>query len=367
MPRAVQETCLLNPGWLTNAIYSIINSRRVVENGGKFNISMLPEIFRGGVYEYTRDDYEYILTMFLDPEIGLCFEVVGDSDGVRHFIVPEALPANQPDFGVFKDGFKLVFEYKKIPLGLMSRIIVDIHYRYPRSIDLAWKNGVIFKATNTKICICQLSGEPKVLVMVKGDALAYHGSIDALREIMSAVNDRYPEADMKTYIMAGDVANIYVDYDHVRSLYELYGHRHEYSPPGAEAMKFPVGDLLGIQNTSVTRDDVAMRVENVKLEAAKVGLETAEVSRKTAKTNFTHALFALVGVLIGGALDRCSGAPQESSSPNVNSGESSVDKYEHVGASRSGGSVSAGSGGNVSGDSIVSGSEEVCIMETGDG
>ena len=93
-PSANREITLLDPNWLTGAIYTLLNSPTVRDQGGEFRRAQMVDLLDADIYP--KDWHEFILGMMQDPEVGLCFELPG-SDHER-YLVPEAMPANEPDY-----------------------------------------------------------------------------------------------------------------------------------------------------------------------------------------------------------------------------------------------------------------------------
>ena len=87
---------LLDPNWLTDAIYTIVDRARTVDQKGEFLRRQLAEWL--DPRRYPPERHEFILDMMQDPEIGLCFRLPSARE--ERYIVPEALPANRPYLGM---------------------------------------------------------------------------------------------------------------------------------------------------------------------------------------------------------------------------------------------------------------------------
>ena len=97
---ALQQITLLDPNWLTGAIYTLLNSPTVRDQAGEFGRAQLGTLLDPKLYP--EQWHEFILDMMQDPDIGLCFELPGTDH--ERYLIPEALPANEPDYGIWPDG-----------------------------------------------------------------------------------------------------------------------------------------------------------------------------------------------------------------------------------------------------------------------
>ena len=90
-PAARREVSLLDPNWLTGAVYRVLEKARSVDLEGEFSRKHLLEWLDPGTYPPER--HEFILDMMMDPEIGLCFRLPAPAHEL--YLAPEALPASR--------------------------------------------------------------------------------------------------------------------------------------------------------------------------------------------------------------------------------------------------------------------------------
>jgi internalin A len=157
---------VLEPHWVTDAVYRIINSKKLAENHGELHENDLNSILKKRKtedYSYT-GKYGYIIELMKKFE--LCFAF---PDGDGHYLIPELLDKQQPpEADNFKAGESLNFSYcyPILPEGLLPRFIVRTHIlsrNTPR-----WRTGVILKLEDNKALVVADVKAKRVFVRVKG-------------------------------------------------------------------------------------------------------------------------------------------------------------------------------------------------------
>ncbi|MCA1705380.1 MAG: 50S ribosome-binding GTPase, partial [Actinobacteria bacterium] len=93
-PAALREVTLLDPNWLTGAVYALLNEPQVLRQEGEFSAEQLPLWLDAELYP--PEHHEYILDMMQSPDLALCFRL--PVQGQERYLLPEALPSSQPDY-----------------------------------------------------------------------------------------------------------------------------------------------------------------------------------------------------------------------------------------------------------------------------
>ena len=169
---ARREVSLLDPNWLTGAVYRILDKARAVDQNGEFLRSDLDTWLDPHLYPASR--HEFILDMMQDPEIGLCFRIPESQQ--ERYLVPEALPAIKPFLGAWPDDLlRFRYRYSYLPPGLIPRLIVQSHRnvssRMPR-----WRTGVVLVASGCNVLVEADPGKQRIdlLVMVPRPVAGRH-------------------------------------------------------------------------------------------------------------------------------------------------------------------------------------------------
>jgi len=134
--KLLENTVILNPEWATEAVYSLVDTREIQENRGRFRINDLKRYW--DLEKFPRDKHAELIRLMENFE--LCFPIT-DTD---IHIVPELLPTDRPpiDFDKYKRADNLHFEYHYdfMPEGIITRFISRMYYLTRE--ELFWKNGV---------------------------------------------------------------------------------------------------------------------------------------------------------------------------------------------------------------------------------
>src|SRR6185436_7964728 len=88
------ETHVLNPEWVTNGIYRILNAETLAHGHGELRLSELPTVL--DLQEYPKSMHLYLLDLMRKFE--LCYEFY---ESAGHYLVPELLGKEESDLREF--------------------------------------------------------------------------------------------------------------------------------------------------------------------------------------------------------------------------------------------------------------------------
>ena len=194
---------ILNPQWVTNGVYKIINSHALFQNKGVLTVSMLDEILN--LPEYPRGKRLFIVDMMKKFE--LCYDIEAD----KTFLVPDLLPKDEPAELQFNGIPAFEYAYPVLPSSVITRFIV----RMNQKIDdgLVWRTGVVLKIGENKALVKADIEDRKITIAIDGlehtrrDALSairyeldeIHGSIKGLNPEKRVPIPEAPEAEPLDY------------------------------------------------------------------------------------------------------------------------------------------------------------------------
>jgi hypothetical protein len=237
-PAVKREITLLDPNWLTGAIYKLLNEPTIRDQGGEFARAQLNDWLDPVLYP--PEWHEFILSMMQDPDIGLCFELPGSE---RQYLIPEALPASEPYYGNWPaDSLRFRFDYEFLPRRLIPSFIVQAHANLARP-PTRWRTGVVLEAAQ---CPVLVRGNPErgtVDIAVDGPERLKRSALNIVLNHLEDVHARNPEIGAKQRVPLPDRPDLDVSYDHLLDLEERYGPDYEYPPEGA-ARAYTVRELL---------------------------------------------------------------------------------------------------------------------------
>jgi internalin A len=136
----LEDTHVLEPKWVTEAVYKIINSEILSQCKGVLNLKMLDHILQKKTvadYDYPRHLYKYIITLMKKFE--LCYGI--DEETV---LIPDLLEVQEPPFDFdYDSSLKFILEYEFLPRSVMPRFIVNMHNDIKD--ELRWRTGVVLE------------------------------------------------------------------------------------------------------------------------------------------------------------------------------------------------------------------------------
>jgi internalin A len=195
----LRNTVIINPDWVVDGVYSVLDTESVQKKRGKFTDFDLLDIWKGEEFKNKRPE---LLQLMKNYE--LCFEF-GNS---KNYIVPELLPPDPPHYKAFRDDDKIFhfqYHYEFMPSGIITRFIVRTH-QYTNDNSF-WRYGVVLQYEksfaeksfaeiieddiNRKIRI-KISGKAKkeLLGIIRIEFKAIHNSFHGLNfQEMVAIDD----------------------------------------------------------------------------------------------------------------------------------------------------------------------------------
>jgi hypothetical protein len=238
-PAAKREISLLDPNWLTGAIYRILEKASSADQGGEFSREELAEWLDPDPYPPER--HEFILDMMRDEDIGLCFHLPIQKE--ERYLVPEALPANTPYLGNWpKDVLRFRYVYNYLPPGLIPRFIVQSNQNLTPE-KARWRTGVVLSACDCQVLVLADLDQRRIDLQVDGPAKLRRAALNVGLNDLVLVHKLNPEAGPDGVVPLADRPEKHVSYKHLLMLEQKMGSNYEFIPDGADHA-YQVGVLL---------------------------------------------------------------------------------------------------------------------------
>lgn len=186
----LRNTVILNPEWLTKAVYAVIDDTTIIENKGHFTNSDLDRVWKDN---YPPEKYGLLLNMMEMFE--LCFSI---DQGSKH-ILPLLLSPETPAIKwTAEDSLNFEYEYAFMPTGIMTKFIV----RNNKSIlntSTFWKSGVFFASPDIEALIKEDRNKKRISIQIrgKGDKKAY---LSWLRKEIETINEGFSNLEVEQKI-----------------------------------------------------------------------------------------------------------------------------------------------------------------------
>jgi len=234
----LEDTHVLEPKWITNAVYKIINSEQLSAGKGVLELGRLGEILKAETgantaYTYPPDKYKYIFQLMKKFE--LCFLI--DQNKI---LVPDLLDKGEPVFDFdYSRALKFRISYDFLPQSVMPRFIVRNHMDIKDKLN--WRTGVVLenKGFNATAVIKADHREKLIYIYVDGNQKRDYFAV--LLNTFREINRSFEQIDAKECVPLPDNPGISVGYLHLVRL-EKMGDM-EFLPDGAEK-KYNVKELL---------------------------------------------------------------------------------------------------------------------------
>ncbi len=225
----LEDTHVLEPKWVTNAVYKIINSEILSTDKGVLELRRLGEILKAKKgdktpYKYPPDKYKYIFQLMKKFEI--CFPI--DEEKI---LVPDLLDVGEPviDFD-YIGALKFRICYNFLPRSVMPRFMVRSHKDIKDKLN--WRTGVVLenKAFAASAVVKADQVEKTINIYVNGTQKRDYFA--AILHTFREINDSFEQIEAKECVPLPDNPAISVGYLHLVRL-EKMG-QIEFLPDGAE-------------------------------------------------------------------------------------------------------------------------------------
>jgi hypothetical protein len=231
------DTHVLNPKWVTQAVYKIINSEDLAKSNGILRLSLLDRILKKKKkedYNYPYEKYRYIVELMMKFE--LCYEI-----NDKTVLLPDLLEVQEPDFDFdHSNSLNFLIEYDFLPKSIIPRFIVKMHKDIKG--DLRWRTGVVLedKSFKSTALIKVDERDKKIYLYVNGEQKRDYFSV--IRYAIRTINNSFEKLKAIEKVPMPDDSSITISYEHLVRL-EKMG-KEKYIPDGSEK-EYKVKDLLG--------------------------------------------------------------------------------------------------------------------------
>jgi internalin A len=149
----LEDTNILNPEWVTNGVYKILN-HPALQSNGVLERRQLSQILPAR--EYPRD--KCLLIMDMMRKFELCFDFEGEKD--ERFLIPALLAKREPATGDWSGALTFQCHYNVLPSSVISRFIVRMHpYIHHNTY---WRNGVVLAREGNEALVKAEPGHPEI-------------------------------------------------------------------------------------------------------------------------------------------------------------------------------------------------------------
>lgn len=233
---SLREVTLLDPNWLTGAIYTLLDHPDVRDEQGVFTRESLNDLLDTKIY--LPQWHEFILQMMQHEEIGLVVEIPGMNG---HYLVPTALPKYPPYLKNWSDDcLRFRYRYSLLPSGLIPRFVVYAHSLLADP-PVRWRSGVVLEHRDCSVLV-RSDQKQTVDILIDGPPNERRPTLDVVRHYFDQLHRRFRVAPgMRVPLKAEP--EIDVSYDDLVRMERDRGPHFEFLPDGANRY-YAVRELL---------------------------------------------------------------------------------------------------------------------------
>lgn len=274
-----QETTVMNPEWLTEGVYNILNSNEVAEKKGILYLGELDRILEKDKYPLHKQ--RFIVDVM--KKFDLCFEVEEDTK----FLIPGLLPAEELDSDGWDEALGFEYRYKTFFVSIITKFIVKMYNKI--SDKIYWRTGVGLEykvanfVENTALIKADITNK-KIIIKVKGNEKSRREFFNIIRDKFDDIHKEFPEEfrqDISEQLQIPGRPEITVDYNHLLVL-EKRGDKY-YVPVGL-TYEVSVESLLNGIESKEKRDEIIKRDESGK----DLAIITKQKGIETLETQISH-------------------------------------------------------------------------------
>ncbi len=217
----LNDTHVLEPRWITEAVYKIINAKQLAIKQGVLCLQDLAEILKPVTdddYHYPSEKHRHIIELMKKFE--LCYELD------KHYIlIPDLLDIQEPDFNfAYNQPLCFRLEYDFLPKSIMPRFIVKRHADIKDSFR--WRTGVVLYDKNTDATAIIRADDLERLIDIQVGGKQKRDYFAVIRGTLNDIHASFQKLTITELVPLPDNPTICLEYQELIG-YELAG-RDEY-------------------------------------------------------------------------------------------------------------------------------------------
>jgi internalin A len=194
--RFLRRKIILNPQWLLDPIYLLIDNRGVNDYNGKFSLYDLALIWREAQQQAYQDELIELM-----KEFRLCYQYKHAADT---FIIPSlmsnAAPIAAQNFdNTSEQAWQLVYSYKRLmPRGIVNQLTAQLHRHIKNDFEHVWAFGVLL---HSEEAIAKVTADPtsrELTIKVIGNQRDY--LLHKIRQALDDIHDTYYQLSIEIEI-----------------------------------------------------------------------------------------------------------------------------------------------------------------------
>lgn len=261
---SIDRWTLLDPNWLTDAVYALLSSAAITKADAIFDKRLLGTVLRSDPQRallYSDERLDFIIEMMQDQRLALAFQLPS-TNAPKHYLLPEALVPEAPQaiMGWDSDSLRVRYRYQQLPRGLIPQFQV-LASEYFGSNPSRWRAGCIIEVDGCPVLVNGYPERKRIDISVTGNRQRRRDAIGVVRNLFGTLHSRHPEVGARLVVPLPDNIELDIDYEFLRGLEASDGLNYKVPVPGA-SRKYGVGELVaGIQDAEFHPLDLPDRIQ----------------------------------------------------------------------------------------------------------
>jgi len=203
----LKETQILDPKWITAAVYRIINSSHLAASNGLLSLDSLTEILKPIEKEdavYPSEKHGFVIELMKKFE--LCYSL-----NDKELLIPDLLPVAEPSFQ-FADKQPLNYrmQYDFLPPSIMPRFIVRRHVEIKDRRQ--WRTGVHLQHPESKTEAIVRSDNEARRIDIQIYGAGKREFLSVIRTALRNLNSTFKNLAVEEFLLLPDAPDVLVGY-----------------------------------------------------------------------------------------------------------------------------------------------------------
>ncbi|MBE8992867.1 leucine-rich repeat protein [Microcystis aeruginosa] len=255
----LNETNVLNPEWVTDGVYDILNNHDLmVQKKGILSLPDLANILKQP-QRYPENKRRFLMDLM--GKFELCFPLDGYSPA--RYLITDLLPIDEPDVDIYENApLHFQYRYDILPGSIISRFIVRNHQMIYKT--MRWRSGVVLTMDLNKALV--RADEEDNYISIKAQGSRANALLAIIRADFDKIHDTIPNLAVQEKLVIRELqggqptgVEVPVDYLHLIEL-DRQGIV-EATLPGLRG-KYNIRDILeGVESKTERARDLDIREE----------------------------------------------------------------------------------------------------------
>ncbi|MFZ2726109.1 MAG: COR domain-containing protein [Methylococcaceae bacterium] len=250
----LKDTHVLQPQWLTEAVYKIINAKQLAVKYGVLyldDLSVILEPKNEQDYSYPSEKHRHIIELMKKFE--LCYSVNNQA-----LLIPDLLEVQEPEFN-FPSAKLLRFriQYDFLPKSVMARFIVKRHLEIKD--NLRWRTGAVLYDNSTQATALIRADNQDKTIDIQVSGLQKRDYFAVIHNTLTEIHNSFEKLTITELVPLPDNPSITVEYQELIG-YEIMG-KDKYTV-GKLRKDYDVAELLNGIEKRENRELAQQRIIN---------------------------------------------------------------------------------------------------------